>query len=115
MITFATMQFEHGNRNEKEFKVYKSLYNSILSMISPVDLFTYCKCPVDISIERIKIWNRIFGQDIGIDYLRELDTYYEKWISTLKKGRVETINTSVGIDARAIRNIILRRIKEDCF
>lgn len=112
IITFAILQFEHGNMSEKEFMVYKTLYKSILSMVPPVDLFIYCKCPADISLERIKIRNRIFEQDIGIDYLRELNTYYEKWINTIEKDRVEIINTSVEVDVRLIRDIILRRIKE---
>ncbi len=112
IITFATMQFEHGNMNEKEFNVYKSLYDSILSMLPPVDLFIYCRCPVDISLERIKIRNRTFEQNIDIGYLREVDTYYEKWINTIEKDRVEIIDTSVGIDIELIRNIILERIKK---
>lgn len=114
IITFATMQFEHGNMSEKEFKVYKSLYNSIISIIPPVDLFIYCKCPANISLERIGVRNRIIEQDIGIDYLQELNTYYEKWISTIEKGRVETINTSVEIDIQLIRDIILHHINEVC-
>lgn len=112
IITFAMMQFEHGNMSEKEFRVYESLYNSILLIMPPVDLFIYCKCPADISLERIKIRNRIFEQDIGIDYLRELNTYYEKWINTIEKDRIETINTSAEIDVQLIRDIILRRIKK---
>lgn len=111
IITFAMMQFEHGNMNEKEFKVYKSLYNSILSLIPPVDLFIYCKCSVEISLERIKIRNRIYEQNVDINYLREVNAYYEKWINTIEKGRVEIIDTSAGIDAQFVHDIILRRIK----
>lgn len=111
IITFAMMQFEHGNMNEKEFKVYKSLYNSVLSLIPPVDLFIYCKCSTEISLERIKSRNRIYEKNVDINYLREVNTYYEKWINTIEKGRVESIDTSAGIDAQLIRDIILRRIK----
>ncbi len=112
IITFATMQFEHGNMNEKEFKLYKSLYDSILSMLPSVNLFIYCKCPVDISLERIKIRNRTFEQDIDISYLQEVNTYYEKWINTIDKDKVEIIDTSVEIDFEMIRSIILDHINK---
>lgn len=111
IITFAIMQYEHGNMSEKEFKVYKSLYDSILLITPPIDLFIYCKCSADISLERIKNRKRIFEQDIDIDYLREVSIYYEKWINTINKDRVETIDTSIEIDIQSIRDIILRRIK----
>lgn len=109
MITFAMMQFEHGNMSEKEFKVYKSLYNSILSMIPSVDLFIYCKCSADISLERIKLRNRIYEQNLDVDYLREINAYYEKWINTVERDRVETIDTSAGIDIQVIYDKILYR------
>lgn len=111
MITFAMMQFEHGNMNEKEFKVYKSLYNSILALIPPVDLFIYCKCSAEISLERIKARNRIYEQNIDINYLREVNAYYETWINTIEKNRVEIIDTSARIDVQLLCDVIMRRIK----
>ena len=113
IITFAMMQFEDGNMNEKEFKVYKSLYDSILSLIPPVDLFIYCKCSPEISLKRIKARNRIYEQNIDINYLRRIDLYYEKWINTIEKDKVETLDTSLGIEAQLIRDIILHRIEKD--
>lgn len=113
IITFAMLQFENGNMNEKEFKVYKALYNSILSLIPAVDLFLYCKCPVEVSLERIKTRNRIYEKNIDINYLRAVNTYYEKWINTIESDRVEIIDTSGEINIPLIRDIILCRVKEN--
>lgn len=110
MITFAKMQFEMGNMNNKEFALYQSLYNSILSMIPPVDLFLYCRCPVETSLKRIKKRNRPYEQDIGIDYLQNLYECYEKWVKTIEKEKVEVIDTSKKIDVELIHSVILKRI-----
>ena len=78
IINFTIIQFKFGNMIEKEFKVYKLLYDSNLSILNPIDFFIYCKCPAEVSLDGIRIRNRIFEQKIDICYLKTINAYLEK-------------------------------------
>lgn len=110
LITFAQMHYERGNMSQKEFSVYKSLYNSIISIAPPIDLFVYCKCSPQTSLERIKKRNRSFEQNINISYLVDLNTHYENWLNTVDARCVEIIDTNTTLDYEQIEGIIMRHI-----
>ena len=110
LITFAQMHYEHGNMSKKEFSVYKSLYNSIISIAPPIDLFVYCKCSPQTSLERIKKRNRPFEQSISVSYLVDLNTHYENWLNTVDVRRVEVVDTNTTLDYGQIESILMRHI-----
>ena len=92
LITFATLQYDMGNLTNKEFTTYKELYEGILALEEPIDLYIYCKCSEECSLTRIKSRNRIFEQNIDADYLKKLNSIYDMWISESSK-RYITIDT----------------------
>ena len=107
LITFAKMHYDKGNMSEKEFSVYSSLYSSIVKLAPPIDLFIYCKCLPEISLERITKRNRSFEQNIDLDYISLLNSYYDEWLSSIDSARVKTINTNSDIDIESIQKFIL--------
>ena len=110
LITFAQMHHERGNMSAKEFTVYKSLYESISSLAPPIDLFVYCKCSPETSLERIKKRNRPFEQGISKSYLEDLNAHYESWLDTIDSQRVEVVNTDSELDLHQIESIVLRYV-----
>lgn len=110
LITFAQMHYERGNMSQKEFSVYKSLYYSIISIAPPIDLFIYCKCSPQTSLERIRKRNRSFEQSINVSYLIDLNTHYENWLNTVDIRRVEVVDTNTALDYKQIESIIMRHI-----
>lgn len=108
LITFAQMHYERGNMTQREFGVYKSLYQSIVSITPPIDLFVYCKCSPQTSLERIRKRNRPFEQNIDASYLVDLNTHYENWLNTVDARRIEIVNTDIAIDYDQIESIVMR-------
>lgn len=110
LITFAQMHYERGNMSSKEFSVYKSLYDSISRIALPIDLFIYCKCSPETSLERIRKRNRPFEQGISKSYLEDLNAHYESWLGTIDRQRVEVLDTDSALDFCRIEDIISRYI-----
>ncbi len=111
IINFASLQYEFGNMNHKEFKLFKSLYNSILSLSPPIDLFIYCKCDAEISFERIKKRNRTMEQRINIGYIKRLNDNYERWINSIEEDKLLVIDTTSDIDVNTVCKKIINRVK----
>ena len=107
LITFARLQFEKGNLSEREFKVYRQLYNDILSLAPKIDGYIFCFCDPKVSLERIKLRNRPFEQGINTEYLIQLNNQYEEWIKTLEASKVLCINTSEDIDIDKVMSFVL--------
>ena len=96
LITFATLQYESGNMTNKEYTTYKTLYEGILKMEEPINLFIYCKCSEECSLSRIKSRNRPFEQEIDIDYLKKINQQYDRWIDENGKQYI-VVNTETDI------------------
>lgn len=110
LITFAQLHYDKGNMSDKEFDVYKMLYNSIVKFAPPIDLFLYVNCSPENSMERIKKRNRSFEQDITIEYIKKLNGYYDRWIMSLNPQKVVSLNTDSIISSSEIAKIIKNAI-----
>ena len=106
LITFAQLHYDIGNLSDKEFAVYKMLYDSIIKLAPPIDLFIYVNCSAEKSIERIKKRNRIFEQGITIEYINNLNQYYKNWITSIDSQKVVLLNTDTSVSYSEIVNII---------
>ncbi len=96
LITFATLHYDRGNLSDKEFQVYKELYNSLLHFAPKIDLFINVYCNVETSINRIRKRNRDFEQNISKDYIFTLNLYYKNWLSTIDKNKIINVCTDEG-------------------
>lgn len=108
LITFARLQFENGNLSEREFQVYRQLYNCLVAFAPKIDGYIYCYCDSIISMERIKKRNRKFEQGINISYINRLNEEYSKWIDAQQQNKVIKINTGRNIDWQEIKDFIIK-------
>lgn len=106
LITFARLQYENGNLSEREFKVYSQLYQDILTFAPKIDGYIYCCCPSDVSMNRIKMRNRVFEQGIELEYINRLNMEYDKWIESLDNNKVFKVDTNCYIDLNKIKMFI---------
>lgn len=67
-----------NNLNRKDLKMYKELYEYVLSKVSCADLTVYLRCNVDCLLERIKTRGREMEQDISKEYLESNIAVIEK-------------------------------------
>ena len=70
-----------GKINDRDYKMYRELYSSVTSSLSPPDLMIFLKCPVRTLKKRILNRGRKMEIDVPVDYLKSLNKLYEEWRS----------------------------------
>jgi len=76
----------------RDFDNYQSLFKTISSKVSPPDLLIYLQASIPTLVDNIQKRARDYEENIRIDYLKKLNSYYESWIDTYKNGRLLIIN-----------------------
>jgi deoxyadenosine/deoxycytidine kinase len=77
---FARNLHQRGNMSNRDYKVYRELYEEFIQSIPRPDLILYLKASVPTLIERIHRRGRDFEQDISPLYLQQLNELYNSWI-----------------------------------
>jgi deoxyadenosine/deoxycytidine kinase len=88
---FAPNLLGMGLMSPRDFETYKSLYDLMMTLVSPPDLLIYLKASVPTLVRQIQKRGREYESSIRIDYLKSLNNRYEQWIETYK-GKFLTIN-----------------------
>lgn len=79
-----------GNLSDRDFDTYMQLFNLMMSMVREPDLLIYLKSSVPHLVSQIQKRGREYEKSISIEYLENLNTRYEQWISEYK-GQVLVI------------------------
>ncbi len=77
---FARNLHQRCNMSDRDYRVYRSLYEGCIQFLPPPDLIVYLKASVPTLIERIHRRGRDFEQDISPLYLQQLNELYNAWI-----------------------------------
>lgn len=91
---FATSLHEQGVLDDRDFKNYLGLFNTITHFIRPPDLMIYLRCDIGKLVRNIENRGRDYEKTISIDYLKTLNRHYEEWISTYAEGKLLIIDVS---------------------
>lgn len=95
---FAPNLFSMGLMMPRDYENYKSLYNTMISLVSPPDLLIYLRASVPTLVNQIQKRGRDYETGIRIDYLDRLNRCYEDWIETYGNKRltvdVDSLNFS---------------------
>ncbi len=88
---------EHLHRSnimdQRDYKTYRALYESIRDTLRPPDLMIYLKCSMRTTRRRIKERGRPAEQSIPLSYLKKLQVLYDAWIDGYDLSPVVTLNT----------------------
>lgn len=79
--------------DQRDFKTYSELYQTILRSLRPPDLLIYLHCPLRTLRQRINKRGRKMEQNIKTSYLRRIEDLYCDWIEHYKLSPVVTIET----------------------
>lgn len=90
---FARNLYENKKMEERDYRNYHDLYSEMIKHLAPPDLMIYLRKSVPRLVEQIKKRGRDFEQKIPVDYLTELNRYYEDWIGKYSTGRLLVIDT----------------------
>jgi len=90
---FAPNLHEMGLMSTRDFRNYLSLFELMTSQIRPPDLLIYLKASIPTLVAHIHHRGREYEGNMSLDYLKRLNTKYEKWIEGYKHGRLLVINS----------------------
>jgi len=94
---FARNLFEIGSMSQRDYDNYAALYKVMMEFLKPPDLMVYLRADVSTLKSQIAKRGREYEQSIPIEYLQQLNTHYEQWISNYKLGKLLVIESD-GMD-----------------
>lgn len=89
---FAPNLHAMGLMSTRDFDNYRSLFDLMISFIKPPDLLIYLRASIPTLVSQIEKRGREYENSIRIDYLRQLNERYEKWIRGYSLGKLLIIN-----------------------
>lgn len=91
---FAQNLYQSGMLDERDYRNYLALFDSMITMVQPPDLLLYLKADLPKLIGQIDKRGRAYENNIRIDYLRNLNEHYETWIGGYNLGKLLTIDVN---------------------
>lgn len=85
---FAPNLHELNLMSTRDFDNYLSLFELMSSFIQPPDLLIYLKASVPTLVKQIQQRGRVYEESIRLDYLKNLNERYERWIGGYKAGKL---------------------------
>jgi len=90
---FAANLHLQGTLSDRDYAVYRDLYEALLQYLPPPDLVIYLRASVDSLLARIASRGRDYERDISPTYLARLNELYEAWIAGFTLCPVLTLAT----------------------
>lgn len=90
---FARALYDQGTLNERDYRNYRSLYDTMTPYLNPPTLMIFLRRSVPKLIERIQLRGRDYEQAIPVDYLTRLNKYYDEWYASYDLGKSLTVDT----------------------
>jgi deoxyadenosine/deoxycytidine kinase len=91
---FADNLRASGHMSEKDYQCYLDIFHSMLDFIKPPDLLIYLRADIPKLVQQIQKRNRDFEYNIKLEYLRNLNEHYEKWINKYTLGKLLVIDVN---------------------
>ena len=99
---FAKNLNENGLLNDRDYNTYLDLYNNLMPFIKHPDLLIYLRADIPLLIDRIEKRGRAYENLIRLNYIRDLNQLYEKWISTYNLSKLLIIDVDkLNFDTRS--------------
>ena len=80
--------------SERDYYNYRSLFDSMISHVKAPDLLIYLKADIPKLVGQIEKRGRSYETAMRIDYLKNLNSHYEDWISNYKEGKLLIIDVN---------------------
>ncbi|WP_247235193.1 deoxynucleoside kinase [Telluribacter sp. SYSU D00476] len=91
---FAKNLYDSGIMAKRDFDTYLMLFDTIIKAVQPPDLMIYLKADIPKLVRQIKKRGRDFEADISVDYLQNLNNYYEQFAAKYDHGRLLVIDVN---------------------
>lgn len=84
---FAPNLHQMGLMSTRDYENYQSLFFLMEELVTPPNLLVYLRSSVSNLIKQIHKRGREYEASISVDYLNNLNEYYEAWIKSYNKGK----------------------------
>jgi len=91
---FAKSLYKQGFFKERDYKSYRTLFDSMIKFVQPPDLLIYLRSDISKLVHNIEVRGRDYEHTIRINYLKGLNQHYEDWISGYDIGKLLIIEVS---------------------
>ena len=99
---FARNLGNSGAMQRRDYEAYLRLYQSIRAFVPPPDLIVYLRTSPEKLMQHIRRRGRASEQEIGMEYLQQLDVLYEQWIAGWTHSPVLMVdNDSIDFETHA--------------
>ncbi len=85
---FAPNLHEMGLMSSRDFENYINLFKTIFTQIKAPDLLIYLKSSLPNLVDQIQKRGREYEDNIRLDYLKQLNQYYNNWIENYREGEL---------------------------
>jgi deoxyadenosine/deoxycytidine kinase len=82
---FAKNLYRQGAMDDRDYGVYRELYEVLTLYLPPPDLIVYLRASAATLRKRISLRGRDYERDISVDYLLNLNGLYEEWIGSFTR------------------------------
>jgi len=89
---FARNLYLQGLMDERDFRNYSELFNTMTPFLHPPDLVIYLRASVPTLLDRIRRRARGYEQSIPRDYLAQLNERYEEWTERFSLCPILTVD-----------------------
>lgn len=80
--------------NERDYKTYRDLFDSMVEHIKAPDLLIYLKADIPRLVNQIQKRGRSYETTMRIDYLKNLNDHYVEWIKDYDQGNLLVIDVN---------------------
>ncbi|MGH2592215.1 MAG: deoxynucleoside kinase [Anaerolineae bacterium] len=113
---FAKNLYRQGNMDERDYHVYRELYEVLTLYLPPPDLVVYLRASVPTLLKRISLRGREYERSISARYLASLNDLYEEWVAgfnlcpilTIAADELDYVNQDAHLDL--VASTILNRL-----
>ncbi len=89
---FAPNLHEMGLMSKRDFDNYFHFFQTLKTLVQPPDLLIYLNASVPTLVGQIQKRGREYEENIRLDYLKRLNEFYNKWISSYNEGQLLVID-----------------------
>lgn len=91
---FATNLYKSKLLTERDYWNYKTLFDSMIRHVKAPDLLIYLKADIPKLVGQIEKRGRSYETAMRIDYLKNLNSHYEEWISGYTEGKLLIVDVN---------------------
>lgn len=91
---FAANLHTSGHISDRDYQSYLDIFNSMINFVEPPDLLIYLRADIPKLVQQIQKRGRNFEYAMRLEYLKNLNEHYERWIGSYTQSKLLIIDVN---------------------